>query len=549
MKFFKLFFILALFLFSIGNTTAQVEAKIDSIFQKYKDQPGVAVGVFQDGKIVFKKGYGIANLDYDIPITPQTVFDIGSVSKQFTGTCIVQLVQEGKISLDAPIQQYIPEFPKYSTPITVRHLLHHTSGIRDYLDVMYLGGMSFDDVFTEENGLEILIRQKNLNFPTGEKELYSNSGYLLLAIIVRRVSGMSIGAYAKKHIFEPLGMSNTFILEDAHQVVKNRAIGYAPKGENDFEREHHFDFTLGGDGQVYTTIEDFFKWDQALKNQQINNNNFTNLLLTRGKLNNGKTIDYAFGIAHGKRMGWKTIEHNGAWGGFRASYIRFIEKDLSVVVMSNVGNIRLSSTVRPLYKLFLEEKVSEKKEENTPEEKVEFTNIDATSLKKLKGEYRLEVDPNLILEILFENDTLKAHQKWNDEKYPIFATSETTFIDITSDAKFAFSKFENDQPHLLQIGNERIFDLTRIVPFEPMKNTNFIGNYFSDEVNIFYQIKEKDNQLMLNFKRNPNITLTPIGKDEYTCDLGKISFIRKNNTVAGFYIGSDRATGIEFYKK
>lgn len=544
MSFFKYILILIFFYGFIGSCPAQYESRIDSIFQEFQNQPGVAIGVFKDGKIIHKKGYGIANLDYKIPITSQTVFDIGSVSKQFTGACIVNLVQAGKISLDVPIQKYIPEFPEYNNPITVRHLLHHTSGIRDYLDLMYMSGMSFDNVFTEEMGLEMILRQKKLNFPTGEKELYSNSGYLLLAIIIRRISGMSIGDFAKKHIFEPLGMNNTFILEDAHRVVKNRAIGYVPKGENEFEREHHFDFTIGGDGQVYTTIEDFFKWDQALKNQKINSNNFTNLLLQRGRLNSGKTINYAFGIEHNKRMGWETIEHNGAWGAFRANYVRFPSKDLSVVLMSNFSNVRLSSLTRQVYELFLEEK----KEEVEEEEKFKIIKIEKALYQKLVGEYRFEVDPNLIIEVLTENDTLKANQKWNGEKYAIQPISETAFI-TDDNFKFAFSNFENDQPNLLQIGTKDMYDLKRVIPYKSIENKFFAGKYFSEELQVNYQIKEKKEKLILHLKGMPPIPLSPIGKYEFSCDLGKIIFNQNNNSITGFSIGDGRANGIHFSKK
>jgi len=266
--------ILSSLILQITSVQGQIESRIDSLFDEYNDQPGCAVAVYGNGEILFQKGYGFANLDYDIRITPRTVFDIGSVSKQFTAACILLLENEGKLSLDDPVRNHIPEIPQYeSGEITIRQLLHHTSGLRDYLTLMYLAGDSFDDYFTEEMGLKILKRQKALNFTPGSEHLYSNSGYLVLAIIVRRVSGMSIGDYAMQKIFEPLGMENTFIYEDGGRVVKNRAIGYSKK-DDEFKREHHFDFVVGGDGQVYTTVEDFFMWSENFKSGKVGNETF-----------------------------------------------------------------------------------------------------------------------------------------------------------------------------------------------------------------------------------------------------------------------------------
>lgn len=293
-----------------------LEAGVDNIFaeQDKPDSPGCAVAVIQDGKIIYKQGYGIANLDYNIPITPQTVFDIGSTSKQFTAACIALLVEEGKVSLNNNIRTYIPEIPEYQRPITISHLLHHTSGIRDYLELMNLAGMDWHNVYSDQDIIDLLARQIKLNFLPGEEYLYSNSGYILLAVIVKRVTGMSTGEYATKNIFKPLGMKNTFIYEDSTRIVKNRAIGYSKDEKNRFHIDHLFNFVLAGDGQIYTTVEDLFLLDKNFYNPKIGGENFRSLLLTRGWLNNGKEIDYAFGLFHGKYKGLKTVSHPGGWG-------------------------------------------------------------------------------------------------------------------------------------------------------------------------------------------------------------------------------------------
>jgi CubicO group peptidase (beta-lactamase class C family) len=395
-----------LFVLSTFLAFGQLESKIDSLFAEYNNSPGLAVGVYSKGEILFKKGYGIANLDYDIKITPETVFDIGSVSKQFTAACIVLLENEGKLALDDDIRQYIPEISEFDEgKITIRNLLHHTSGLRDYLGLMSLSGISYDDTFTEETGLDILARQNELNFAPGSEYLYSNSGYLTLAIIIRRVSGESIGTFAQKNIFTPLGMKNTFIYEDGAKVVKNRAIGYSKDGD-EYKREHHFDFVVGGDGQVYTTVEDFFKWSENFKDNKLGNDSFLNKMLTQGVLSNGDSIDYALGLSHGVYKNHKTIGHGGAWGGFRANYLQFPEEDLAIAIMSNLGNVNAGQKAKQIADIFLQDKFDKKEEK--PEKKLSKVEIPKTifSLTQLVGDY--EMQPGIIVSLTIKDDSLNV---------------------------------------------------------------------------------------------------------------------------------------------
>ena len=214
------------------NVKAQIEkddqVTIDSLFlqQDNESSPGAAIGIIQEGKLIYTKGYGMGNLDYQIPLSADSKFYIASTSKQFTATCIALLSIEGKIGLDDEIQKYITEIPNYGKKITIRNLVHHTSGLRDYLGLMYLSGKSFEDYFTIDDGIKLLTNQRSLNFSPGEKHLYSNSGYILMAEIVNRVSGMTIREYADKNIFRPLGMTNTFFNDDYSQITKNRVISY-----------------------------------------------------------------------------------------------------------------------------------------------------------------------------------------------------------------------------------------------------------------------------------------------------------------------------------
>ncbi|MFO7658375.1 MAG: serine hydrolase domain-containing protein [Bacteroidales bacterium] len=541
-------------LFVLSTTLAfgQLETKIDSLFAEYHNSPGCAVGVYSKGEIIFKKGYGIANLDYDIKITPETVFDIGSVSKQFTAACIVLLENEGKLSLDDDIRKYIPEISEFDEgKITIRNLLHHTSGLRDYLGLMYLSGISFDDYFTEQMGLNILARQKELNFIPGSEHLYSNSGYLALAIIVRRVSGESIGTFAQKKIFDPLEMKNTFIYEDGAKVVKNRAIGYAKEG-NDYKREHHFDFVAGGDGQVYTTVEDFFKWSENFKENNLGNSSFLNKMLTKGILSNGDSIDYALGLSHGVYKNLKTIGHGGAWGGFRAHYLQFPEEDLSIAIMSNLGNVNAEQKAKQIADIVLQDKFDNKLEE--AEKKSSNIEIPKTifSLTQIVGNY--EIQPGVIVSLTIKNDSLNVFQTWNKKSFNVVKTCGNTFqIPGENDLSFTFSNLIEGHTQTLSIlygGRETKAERKKDVDVSGIELNNYSGSFYSQELNVNYNFKVEDGILKAKIENKQTVLdCTLIDMDEFATGFGLIRFQRIGGIISGFELDSGRIQNLKFEKK
>jgi len=274
-KYLRIFTVVFLVCFHGGEASQAQESderykRVDTLFVDWERtaSPGCALAIVQDGKIIYKQGYGMANLDHDIPIKPNTVFRIGSISKQFTASSILILNERGKLSLDDNIRKYLPEMPEYKWPITIRHLIHHTSGIRDYESLQYLSG-EHDDQGEHHNDdiMELVACQKVLNFKPGDQYLYSNSGYTLLAVIVERVCGRSIGQFVKDNIFIPLGMQSTFIYENNRAVVKNRATGYGRVDGHFFVDETLNEST--GDGGVFTTVEDFYLWDQNFYDNKI----------------------------------------------------------------------------------------------------------------------------------------------------------------------------------------------------------------------------------------------------------------------------------------
>ena len=320
-----------------GLSTDSAFRWIDSVFAPYSSRqgPGCAVGVSRDGRLVFAKGYGSADLEHDAPITPSTPFYIASVAKQFTAMSIVLLAEDGRLSLDDSIRHWVPEVPSFGSPITLRQLLYHTSGLRDYFTLLALSGWPSDGPLTERQFLDLISRQKHLNFTPGEEFLYSNTGYALLAIVVQRVSGKSLRDYAAEHIFRPLGMTHTEFRDDHHRLIAQRAIGYQPV-DGSF-RISQPEFDIVGDGGLYSTVDDLAKWEANFRTGRVGGKDGVALLQEPGRLSNGQTIPYALGLTVTQTRGLKTYAHRGAYGGYRSAMVRFPEQGLSVVTLCNTA--------------------------------------------------------------------------------------------------------------------------------------------------------------------------------------------------------------------
>lgn len=336
--------------------------KVDRIFAAWDkpDSPGCALGVLRDGRFVYERGYGMANLDYDIPNSPKYVYYVGSDSKQFTAASIALLVLDGKIRLDDDIRKYIPEMPDYGTPITINHLLHHTSGIRDIYTLMSLGGMRIEDVFSDSEEIALIARQKELNFKPGDDYLYSNSGYFLLAEIVKRVTGKSLREFADERIFKPLGMTHTHFHDDPGHVMKWRAMSYEPDGRGGYRISYLQNFDKIGAGGLYTSVEDLRRWDENYYTHQVGGDAMQQLIHTRGVLNNGDTITYAFGNNVTTYRGLRVDEHGGSLMGYKAEILRFPEQHFSVLATCNLGSINPGPLAEQVADVYLGSKMTAK---------------------------------------------------------------------------------------------------------------------------------------------------------------------------------------------
>jgi CubicO group peptidase (beta-lactamase class C family) len=315
-----------------------VARRIDGVFARYTSKtPGCAVGVFQNGAIAFAKGYGLANIEYDAPITPRTPFIMGSVSKQFTAAAIALLVEQGRISLNDDVRKYVPELHDYGKRVTIDHLVHHTSGIRDFWALVDLAGMRYDDGYNVADVVDLAARQRNLNFDPGAEYAYSNTGYILLGVVVQRVTGQTLRQFATEKIFTPLRMSSSQFHDDHNEPVHGRAAAYSPAAGGAW-KINIWNNDIVGQGGLMTTMEDLQKWDENFYTGAVGGPGFLKRQLQRGKLNNDSTLAYAFGLEVGAYRGLPMVEHSGSTGGYRTDLTRFPSAHTSVATMCNVSN-------------------------------------------------------------------------------------------------------------------------------------------------------------------------------------------------------------------
>jgi len=349
---------------SVGAQQFPPSPRVDKIFAAWDKptSPGCALGVLQNGRFVYERGYGMANLDYDIPNSPKLVYYVGSDSKQFTAASIALLVLDGKLRLDDDIRKYVPEMPDYGTPITINHLIHHTSGIRDIYGLMSLGGLRIEDVFSDSEAVALIARQKELNFKPGDDYLYSNSGYFLLGQIVKRVTGKSLREFADERIFQPLGMTHTHFHDDPGHVMKNRAMSYESDGKDGYRISYIQNFDKIGAGGLYTTVEDLRKWDENFYTHQIGGDALQAMIHTRGVLNKGDTIPYAFGNNVTTYRGLRVDEHGGSLMGYKAEILRFPDQHVSVLATCNLGSINPGPLAEQVAEVYLGSKMGPKPE-------------------------------------------------------------------------------------------------------------------------------------------------------------------------------------------
>ena len=344
-----------------GSSQGRLSEQVDALFKQWasSSSPGAAVLVMHQGQVVHEKGYGMANLEHAVPIKPETVFDIASVSKQFGAMAIALLEADGRVSLDDDVKRHIPELPDFGQRITIRHLVHHTSGIRDWPGTLAIGGWDFQDVMSFDHILRMAFHQRALNFTPGDVHAYSNTGYNLLAEVVKRVSGKSFRAFCDDRIFQPLGMRQTHFHDDHMEVVPRRAESYRPGPNGGFQHVASR-LTALGSSSLFTTIEDLAKWigNFEASTPKVGGRRVVDRLHERGVLNSGERIAYAFGQSVGQYRGLEIVSHTGSWAGYRSVLQRFPQERFAVAILANAANMNPSALGQNIADLYLRDRLA-----------------------------------------------------------------------------------------------------------------------------------------------------------------------------------------------
>src|ERR1700722_13508024 len=526
----------------------------DKVFAKWDSTvtPGCALSVIKDGQIVYKRGYGMADMDHDVPITSKTVFHLASISKQFTAAAILLLAQDGKLSLDDDVHKYINELPDFGSPITIRELIHHTSGLRDQWALLELAGWRYSlDLITDDDVLSLMARQKELNFKPGEKHVYCNTGYTLLAQIVKRVSGQSFREFTTSRIFEPLGMRSTHFRDDHAEIVKHIAYGYEEgKGRNVY-RLSVTNFDTVGATSLLTTVEDLAHWDENFYHPRVGDTALVDQQLQRGKLNNGKVLDYAFGLEHGMYRGLATVDHGGADAGYRADLLRFPQQHFSVACLCNQAETQPSELTRRVADIYLADQLK-----GPPPARVEPSAkpvaVPDERLAQYAGLY-WKADDERAMRILHKDGKLFLSES-EEERLELSPLADNRFLLVVFPVAFTFDQAAAGAPWRISVRGpekEKADVFERVTEFRPTPEQlgGYGGSYVSAEIEPIYRIVGENGSLVLKRLKSKPQKLRPTLLDYFEGPAGDLHFQRDSaGNISGFLLNSGRIKNFRFTK-
>ena len=489
-------------------------AAVDSIMAAYArpGSPGAVVLVFRGDQQLFARGYGLADVEHGAPITPRTPFHVASVSKQFTAFAIAMLAAQGRISLDDEVRRHLPEFPHFGQRITLRHLLHHTSGLRDQWSLWVLAGGLADDVIRQDDLLRLIYRQRELNFAPGTAHMYSNTGYTLLAEVVERVTGEDFGRWMKANVFQPLGMDETQIYDDHTRIVPGRAYSYRADGDG-FEKAV-LSYANAGATSLFTTAEDMARWLRNMGSGQVGGPQVWEMMRRRGVLAGGDTLQYALGLLVAKHRGLDVIFHGGADAGYRSNVSYYPQLDAGVVVLANVASIDADDISDSVAEAFFSAEMNPAPARPAAQPAPQaapagpFVEVDSAVLDRYVGEWALERTNRF--RFVREADSLVLTS--GPRRTAVRATSDSTFVVPELGAQITFhhdSGAAVTRATILQRG--RTATLVRVVPYTPSSEElqAYPGRYYSPELETLYTVVLQEGRLLARHRRHGDVSLMP----------------------------------------
>ena len=517
-----------------------IGAKVDQVFARWNDQtPGCAVGVSVKGRSVLERAYGMADLEHDAKNTPETIFEAGSVSKQFTAAAVLLLARDGKLSLDDPVRKYIPELPDYGAPLTIRHMLHHTSGLRDWGSVASIAGWPRTTrVHTHAHVLDIVSRQRSLNFPSGTRYSYSNTGYNLATIIVARLSGESFAEFSRTRIFEPLGMTKTSWRDDYRRIVKGRAIAYG--GSDDGYRLNMPFENVHGNGGLLTTVGDMLKWTANFAQPTLGDESFVREQQDPGRFNDGQQHNYALGLRIVPYKGVREVGHSGSTAGYRAYLAAYPDQQVSIGVLCNVSSGNAPQYAHAVADLYLGSAVSANADDG--QRRADAYVLKPAELNAAAGHYR-DVNTSEPLRIINVNGSLRLNG--------------TTPLQPESGTRFTAPggrKLELGPGNRLRaidpFGRTDEYERVTEADLAPRPLTDYAGAYVSDEAEVTYIAAVEEGNLVLKRRPDNVIRLAPAYADGFRASIGFVRFARDGSgRVSGFHISQDRVWKLPFVRQ
>lgn len=521
-------------LYGQNNLNERITAILKNVVTN-QSNPGLTVGVIKDGQVIFHGSRGAMNLSYKLPFNDSTVFGLASVTKQFTSACIGILEHEGYLSVNDDVRKFIPELGFYGDTIRIKNLLNHTSGIRNHNVLLDLKGFDFKHQgYTNRLIEDLMFKQKGINNIPGEKMLYSNTNYVLLALIIKRVSGFEIHEFAENKLFTPLNMSNTFYRNDLETIIENEAISYYKAGKK-YKQPKSLTLCVGAGG-VKSTISDMAKWSQVFLDPK-HNYAFLKSFITRiDTFNNGKSMTHARGMFVSPYKGYSTFNHSGRDFGMRSQFLCVPDLNLGIVIYANTSGTDVVSLSYKVLDLFI-------KGQSTPQSPKTSYRHSLSSLKQFVGTYQ-ELNSDLRMTVFIENDTLKAQSSFGNSGTPLNSENNVTFSRLdNSSVIYSFAPNLASESHLQVDFGGAIFYFEKVELEEDLNDNleSYAGSYYSKELNVTYLLTLVDNQLILNYPNHKDLVLKEGVSDVFGANRRtKYSFKRnENNTIVAFEVASE----------
>ncbi|MEO8449068.1 MAG: serine hydrolase domain-containing protein [Gemmatimonadota bacterium] len=525
-------------------------ASIDRVFARLNrtDAPGCVVGLDRDGRPLYRKGYGMASLEFAVPLDENSVSESGSVAKQFTAAAVAYLAVQGKLALEDEVRKYIPELRDYGTPVTIRMLLNHTSGVRDMWTLFTVAGQPLgENLFSMDRALAMVYRQRELNFPPNSQFLYSNSGFLLLSEIVKRVSGMPLDRFSQEIFFRPLGMTHTQWRSDWNRIVPGRVTAYVPADSGGFRVDMPY-MSVYGAGGLLTTVGDLLIWNENLTHPRVGGQAFVDSMQRQGRLTSGRQIDYALGLFLDKYRDEPEVQHSGATGGYRTFLARYPKRGLSVAVLCNVGNANPIRLGRQVIDVFMGPASGPDGRSATAEPA--GTTVGPDELANFPGKYRASATEEVIA-ISAKNGKLTANLGF---EVPLIQVSKNRFTSSANQLGLTFETGPTGRPTRLTSVNPD-GDTTHYEPVTTAKLTGpeaaaLAGPYYSDELDATYFVTPRDTAVAVRIGALPEVVYPRTGRDSFARPGSGIRFTRgKTGRIDGLLIFAGRVRNLHFVKR